>query len=182
MLTESKWCLLVMSLNASTGSSTIFFCSDADTWHSSEEGSKDLTRMHMVNKLLRIALSSLLFSGVKRCRVVHPEIQVSFFICWSGNISLKILLKHKERGKRLFFCSRWKHLGNWEVGAEQLIYLDTDRPCFSAYSLEQQYWKLLLMTSKKEVKGPEARIYAFHLTHMILPLWWGHLHQQQRPH
>lgn len=58
-------------------------------------------------------------------------------------------------------------MGNWEVGAEQLIHLDTDTPCFSAYKDCLEYWKLFLMTSKKEVKGAEARIYAFHV---ILPL------------
>lgn len=60
---------------------------------------------------------------------------------------------------------------NWELGAEQLICMDTGLS-FSAYKhhLVQLYWKLLLMTTKQEVKCPEPRNYAFLLTHVMLPL------------
>lgn len=92
--------------------------------------------------------------------------------CWSIK---------KEIGKETIFLvpegNTWDH---WELAAEQLTCMDTG-PCFSAYKhcLEQLHWKLFLLTSKQEAKSPEPRNYAFHLSHVMLPLWWGRSHHHQ---
>lgn len=138
---------------------------------SSEEGPKVLTSLCIVNKSLRVALSSLLFSKVKRDAVVHHE--TCLFIQWPGKVSLKILFKYKGDRKWDFFGSRWKHLGKlgtrtWAIdmhGHGVLLSNTVWSSCTGNYSL----WLV-----SKETSVQNQRNITFNLTHVMLSPWWGH--------